>query len=209
MMRSTEILDGLNREERQEVAKYIAYRREIAANGYSPVIAASKGKNTQILGLDDSSLTEFVDVLLKPDMLIAQKKADPLLTARLRGTKAKKQMLEIEGEPWSSKDVAQYLDVALNTVSKQRRQGKILGLHCGSRGYVFPSWQFQSHEVLPGMNEVLQVLNNNLVPDWDKLRFFVTSDSLLEDKTPLAYLRSGMVKKVVKTARTYGVQNAS
>ena len=209
MAESTEILNQLSREERQEVAQYIAYRREIARSGYSPVIAASKGKNTRILGQDDTSLGEFVDVLLEPDMLVARKNADPLLAARLRGVKAKKQMLKVQGEPWSSKDVASYLNVALNTVSKQRRQGKILGLHCGKSGYLFPSWQFKSNEVLPGLKEVLKVLNDNQVPDWDKLRFFVTSDFRLSSSTPLAYLHQNAIERAIEAARSYGVQNAS
>lgn len=209
MSKSTEILNELSREEQQEAARFIAYRREIAASGCRPIIAASRGKNTKILGLDDDSLTEFVDELLKPEMLAAKKEADPLFEAKLRGVKAKKQMLETEGEPWSSSDVAQYLGVALNTVSKKRRLGKILGLHCGSCGYLFPSWQFQSNQVLSGLDQVLQVLNDGLIPDWDKLRFFVTSDYLLEGKTPLTCLRSGKIEAVAKAANAYGVQNAS
>lgn len=205
----TKILNELNREEQQQAAEFIAYRRKIATSGYSPVIAASKGKNTKILGQDDKSLAEFVDVLLKPDMLITQKEADPLLTAKLRGVKAKKQMLETEGESWSSNDVAEYLNVALNTVSKQRRQGKILGLHCGARGYRYPCWQFQSNEVLSGLKEVLAVLNENSVPDWDKLRFFLTGDLRLKSKTPLSSLRSGAIEDAIASAGSYGVQNAS
>ena len=208
MTESADILGKLSREEQQEAAKFIAYRREIAAAGCRPVIAASKGRNTTILGSNENALAEFVDLLLKPDMLVTKKEADPLLEAKLRGVKAMKQMLETEGEPWSSNEVAQYLTIALNTVSKKRRQGKILGLHCGSNGYRFPSWQFQSSEVLPGLDRVIQALNENLVPDWDKLRFFITSDYLLEGETPLDCLRSGKVEAVIKAAGSYGIQHA-
>ena len=79
----------------------------------------------------------------------------------------------------------------------------------GSKGYLFPSWQFESGKVIPGLFEVIVTLEQNLVPDWDKLRFFLSCDYRLKGETPIAALRSGSIESVVKAAKLYGVQSAS
>lgn len=203
------LLKSLNPDEKLEVAEYIAYRRKLAISGYRPVIAASKGANPKIIPSGSESLSDFVKELLKPDMLITDKQKDPLLVAKLKGIETMKQMLQLEGEPWTSKQTANYLKVSLTAISKQRRQGKILGLKLGAKGYVFPSWQFQSGQVMPGVAKTIAILEQNLVPDWDKLRFFVTGDYQLNGKTPIEYLRLGQIELVTKSAKSYGIQNAS
>ena len=209
MAQSIDILDRLTPEERVEAAEYIAYRRQLADSGLRPVVASSRGSRAKIIKPGSNSLTEFVELLLKPEMLVSQKQEDPLLAAKLRGVKAMQQMVEYEGEPWSSNAVANYLDISVGAVSKQRRNQKLLGLHMGSKGYLFPSWQFESGKVIPGLSEVIATLSQNLVPDWDKLRFFLSCDYRLKGKTPIAALRSGSIESVEGAAKLYGVQSAS
>ena len=207
-MKSLDILNQLTPEEQVEAADFIAYRRQMANFGLRPVIASSKGRKTKIIEPGSDSLAEFVELLLCPEMLVPQKQDDPLLAAKLRGIVAMQQMIEYEEGSWSSDVVADYLNISVGAVSKKRRTNRLLGLHMGSKGYLFPSWQFKSGSVLPGLPEVIAALEQNLVSDWDKLRFFLSADYRLNGKTPLDLLRSGSIEPVVKAAELYGGQNA-
>ncbi|MGL5833604.1 MAG: hypothetical protein ACRC1Z_10295 [Waterburya sp.] len=203
------LVSTLTPEEQKEISAYINFSRKISTQGYRPVIASSKGKVAKFLTSDDDSLVDFVEELLKPDMLALINSGDLLLKAKLRGIKGRNEMLNDQGEPWKTVDVAEYLGISVQAVSKKRSLRKILGLSLGGRGYVFPSWQFQDHGILPGLSEILSILEAGLVPDWDKLRFFISTDFRLKGKTPLSYLKSANLEPVKLAAKAYGVQSAA
>jgi hypothetical protein len=209
LMNFSKLVSTLTLEEQREISAYINFSRKVSAQGYRPVIASSKGKVAKFLTSEDDSLFDFVEELLKPDMLASINSLDPLLKAKLRGIKARDTMLNYQGQPWKSVDVAEYLNVSLQAVSKKRSEGKILGLSLGGKGYAFPSWQFQNNGILPGLSEILAILAAGLVPDWDKLRFFISTDFRLEGKTPLDYLQSGDPEAVKLAAKAYGVHSAA
>jgi hypothetical protein len=203
------LLNTLTLEEQREISAYINFSRQLESQGYRPVIASSKGKVAKFLKSDDHSLEEFVEELLKPDMLALLECQDPLLKAKLRGIKARNTMLNYQGHSWKSSDVAQYLDISVQAVSKKRSSKKILGLSLGGRGYVFPSWQFADNGILPGLSEILAILEAGLVPDWDKLRFFISPDFRLEEKTPVECLQGSNLESVKSVAKVYGVHSAA
>jgi hypothetical protein len=209
MMNFSNLVNTLSIEEQKEISAYINFSRKVHSQGYRPLIASSKGTTAKILTGDDDSLREFVEELLKPDVLAAINRQDPLLKAKLRGIKARNTMLNYQGHPWKSSDVAKYLDISVQAVSKKRSAKKILGLSLGKRGYVYPCWQFANNGILPGLSEIISILEAGLVPDWDKLRFFISGDFRLSGKTPLEYLQGSNLEPVKLAAKAYGVHSAA
>jgi hypothetical protein len=205
----TDLVNSLTKEEEREILKYINYYREVLSQGYRPVIASSKGSVTKILNGDVASFSEFLDELLKSDILATLEREDPLLKAKLRGVKAKQEMLNYQGQSWKSVDVANYFGISVQAVSKQRASGKILGLSLGTSGYRFPSWQFVDDGILPGLSKTLSALETNLVPDWDKLRFLITGDFKLNGLTPVECLQNAELEPVLSAALSYGLHSAA
>ena len=107
-MNFSDLIDTLSIEEQKEISRYVNFRREVAPQGYRPIIASSKGRVAKLLKGGDESLVEFVKELLKPDILASMGDGDPLLKAKLRGVVARKKMLEYQGQPWKTEDVASF-----------------------------------------------------------------------------------------------------
>ncbi|WP_036486824.1 hypothetical protein [Myxosarcina sp. GI1] len=62
---------------------------------------------------------------------------------------------------------------------------------------------------MPELEKVLAILDENLVPNWDKLRFFVTADYRLEGKTSIEILSSSdSLDSLILAASAYGVHSA-
>src|SRR5260370_35150942 len=83
---------------------------------------------------------------------------DPLLAARRRGLKRKKQMLEASGGALSSEQVAKVLGISRQAVDKRRSSNQLLALTQGRRGYRYPSFQFEDGKTIQGLEEVLYQL---------------------------------------------------
>ena len=203
------LIDTLSIEEKKEISRYIGFRRSVMSQGYRPIITSSRGRKTKVLKGGDESLVEFVNELLKPDILASIENKDPLLKAKLRGVKARKKMLEYNGQSWTTEDVAEYLGISVQAVSKKRKSRKILGLFLGAKGYVFPGWQFEQNGILPKLSTILKILEEGQVPDWDKLRFFVSGDYGLEGKTPIECLQASELELVESAAKVFGVHSAA
>jgi hypothetical protein len=69
MMNFANLVNTLSIEEQKEISAYINFSRKVHSQGYRPLIASSKGTTAKILTGDDDSLREFVEELLKPDIL--------------------------------------------------------------------------------------------------------------------------------------------
>ena len=205
-MTESELLDSLSPEESRDVAIFVRYLRDVRAKGFRPVIGASKGIKTKLIRGGNDSISVLVDELLTSDMFAATIEPDLELKAKLRGLKAREQMLKYQGLSWTSDVVAQYLKITPQMVSKKRRGKKLLGLSFGNKEYIYPAWQFDRNGTLPGLDRVLLVLDEGLVPDWDKLRFLVTRDPRLAEKSPVELLQSNQLEAVIVMAKVYGVQ---
>jgi hypothetical protein len=149
----------------------------------------------------------IVHALESPEALPALRQGDPLAAARLRGLLARSRILEADGGPFTVDQVAKSLGISRQAVDKRRRAGKLLGLDTGRRGYLYPSWQFTSDGVLPGLETVLR--NLTIHDPWMQAAFFLNGSYYLDGESPLAELRRGHVKAVVRAALTYGEQGAA
>ncbi|HEX4458066.1 MAG TPA: hypothetical protein VIA18_08850 [Polyangia bacterium] len=131
---------------------------------------------------------------------------DPLAAARTRGVQARQQLLNADGGSVSGAKAAEVLGLSRQAIDKRRKQGSILAVKLGKRGYIYPAWQFSDRGVLPGLSEVLQALAGH--SDWAKLRFFLSPNSALNDARPLELLRRDDVAPVLRAARLSGEQSA-
>ena len=152
-------------------------------------------------------LERIVEVLTTPEALSTLAPDDPLAAARLKGVMVKSQLLYEDGQPLTSEQVGSLLGITRQAVDKRRKKGQLLGITLGRRGYLYPVWQFDKGQVLPGLEQVLKELNED--DPWTRLMFFKTGDIRLDGDTPLQRLGAGDVEQVVLAASCYGEQLAS
>ena len=131
---------------------------------------------------------------------------DPLAEARLRGLRARRELLDREGGTLSAQEVADLLGVSRQAVHKRYRAGRLLALDYGRHGHAYPAWQFVPDGVLPGLEEVLRALSDH--DPWMQLIFFVSENDALDGETPLAALRRSELDAVLRAARLYGAHGA-
>jgi hypothetical protein len=108
---------------------------------------------------------------------------DPLAAARLRGLEAKRNLVEAEGGTLTSAEVARKLRITRQAVDKRRKEGRLLALELGRKGFRFPAWQLD----LPQADAVLRALEGR--DPWEQLTFFLNPSELLGDRSPLQTLR--------------------
>lgn len=131
----------------------------------------------------------------------------PLTAARLRGVHARDALLAAEGGTLASDDVAELLRVSRQAVDKRRTSGKLLALELGRRGFRYPAWQFGDGDLLPGMGEILKLLDGH--PPIAQIRFFLSGDHSLGGERPLDLLRRGDLARIRRAARVFGEQRST
>lgn len=168
--------------------------------------------------LDTESLEKIVsassnlDVLLSlfEESVVLESKApfnkDPLQAMRLKGIRAKNKLLEKEGGVITSSQVAELLGISRQAVDKRRKQGKLLAVSLGKRGYFYPVWQFSEEGVIPGFENVMDILKD--YDPWMKVIFMLNANHYLDSRSPLEKLREGDLDNVFKAAEAAGEQGA-
>jgi hypothetical protein len=165
---------------------------------------AASGRNTRWPDFDDlNDLSAVVQVLTQPAVVEEFAPIDPLAVHRLKGMLVKQQLLNYQGQPpLTSEQVSEVLGMSREAINKRRKNQQLVAVSLGKRGYRYPAWQFQEGKVLPGLKEVLQVLN--AVSEWTPLLFLCSGDPRLNGETPLERLQAGDISAVVAAARCYG-----
>ena len=131
---------------------------------------------------------------------------DPLRSLRLKGLRAKSELLKREGGVITSSQVAELLGISRQAVDKRRRQGKLLAVSLAKRGYFYPVWQFFEDGVLPGFEIVMNLLKP--YDPWMKMIFMLNANHRLGNQSPLEKLREGHLDEVFKAAQVTGEQGA-
>lgn len=174
-------------------------------------IAIAISKETQITASSnneqDLGFEEMVKAFTHPEVLKLLAPTDPLAAARLKGVQVKRQLLYNDEQPLTSEEVASLLHITRQAVDKRRLKGQLLAVSLGKRGYLYPGWQFESEQVLPGLEQVLAALKD--CDPWTKLMFMKTGDVRLDGATPLERLQAGDIEAVVQAAESYGTHRAS
>jgi biotin operon repressor len=131
----------------------------------------------------------------------------PLAAARLRGVEKQPALLEASGGILSAEQTAAVLGISRQAVDKRRRQGRLIGLTQGRRGYAFPAWQFANGRPVPHVEQVLDLLNEH--DPWGQLSFFLNANDRLNGKSPSNALRQDQVESVQLAARSFGEHSAA
>ncbi len=168
--------------------------------------------------LDTESLEKIVSASSNLDVLLslfeesvvleskAQSNKDPLRSMRLKGIRAKNELLEKEGGVITSSQVAELLGISRQAVDKRRKQGKLLAVSPGKRGYFYPVWQFSEEGVIPGFEKVMNILKD--YDPWMKMIFMLSANHYLGNHSPLEKLREGDLDNIFKAAEAAGEQGA-
>lgn len=149
-----------------------------------------------------NAFEKLVSVLTAKEALDKLAPSDPLAAARLKGMRLKLDLLYRDGQPLKSEEVASLLHVTRQAADKRRRNGQLLAVSLGRRGYLYPVWQFHEGRVLAGLDRVLAELKE--YDPWTQLMFLVSGDLRLDGATPLERLKAGDVDSVVWAASCYG-----
>jgi len=169
---------------------------------------------TELQSLDETKLAEAVQaptdysVLLSAlnteEALATMRAYDPLASARIRGLEAKRELVEAEGGCLSSAEMAKALRITRQAVDKRRKEGQLLAVELGKKGFRYPAWQMG----LPNLEKVLGALGDR--DGWERLAFFLNPSALLDDRTPLDILqeRGHPIGDVLLAASVYGEQGA-
>ena len=131
---------------------------------------------------------------------------DPLAAARLRGIDRQRNLLEMGGGTYTAEEVGEILDISRQAVDKRRREGKLIGLTRGRRGYAYPAWQFENGRTMQYLEDVLDVLRKD--DPWMQVAFFLNKNMRLQNRTPLEVLKKGQVDAVREAAASYGEHEA-
>ncbi len=132
---------------------------------------------------------------------------DPLAAARLRGLRARQDLLASEGGTWTAERAAAHLGLSRQQVDNRRRAGRLIGLDTGRRGFAYPVWQFGERGILEGLEPVLGAMT--VLDPWGQAIFFLSGDPRLGGERPLDALRRGRVEEVQRAARGYGEHSAA
>lgn len=149
-----------------------------------------------------TAFEKMVSVLTAKEALGKLAPSDPLAAARLKGMRLKLDLLYRDGQPLKSEEVASLLHVTRQAADKRRRNGQLLAVSLGRRGYLYPVWQFHEGRVLAGLDRVLAELKE--YDPWTQLMFLVSGDLRLDGATPLERLKAGDIDSVVWAASCYG-----
>lgn len=79
--------------------------------------------------------------------------------------------------------------ISKQAVEQRRKRGTVLALKTSDKKWIYPTWQFVDHEVLPGLSEVLLVFGE--APAWSVATWLTTPASDLEGASPADWLREG------------------
>jgi hypothetical protein len=140
--------------------------------------------------------------LSSPTAIQEAAEADPLAEARLRGIKRQSNLLQTGGGAYTAREVGEILRISRQAVDKRRREGRLVGLTQGRRGYAYPAWQFENGRTLPRLEDALEVLQQH--DPWMQMAFFLNKNTRLQGHTPLAALKQGHINAVCEAAAAYG-----
>jgi hypothetical protein len=149
----------------------------------------------------------LLSAMKTPSVITQLAGKDPLASAKLRGVEAQQNLLKTSGGVLSVEETAQLLGISRQAVDKRRRQGQLLGLTQGRRGYAYPAWQFDKGRTIANLEKVLKALRSH--DPWMQLAFFLNPNDRLGGDSPADLLRAGDVARVISAAQAYGEQGAA
>jgi hypothetical protein len=168
--------------------------------------ALDEGEMSQVVAAP-SDYEVLLRALESPEAIAALQDVDPLAAARVRGLRARDDLLRAEGGTISAEQAGEILSITRQAVDKRRRTGRLLALDTGRRGYAYPVWQFRARGLLDGLPEALAALAGH--DPWMQAAFFLQGNAYLDGERPLDALRRGDGAAVLRAAQAHGEQGAA
>lgn len=109
---------------------------------------------------------------------------------------------EAVGPFYGSSQVARLLGgISRQAVADRRERATLLGLKTADGAWVYPCFQFgDDHEVLPGLPEVLRILQASGVDEWTLTGWLMSPLRSLDGHSAIAWLREGRDREPVLAA---------
>jgi hypothetical protein len=125
--------------------------------------------------------------------------------ARMESVGVEDELRNAEGGGLSAAEFAQKLGVcSAETIRTYRLAGKIFAWEKDERNFRYPAWQIYRGKILPGLSEVLAILNSKELPTLSIISFFIYPSDDLDGKSPLELLRQRQNDEVLDFAKRYG-----
>ena len=168
-------------------------------NELKQVLERQRGKISSI------RLASLAAAAFKLTLGKADRPEDRMAEALARGLTTRQRLAVEEGGSVSSDEAAHWLGISKTAVLKRYQAGRLLGWRGERQGAVrFPVWQFDEGRVLPGLQEILEILNRDQrLDDWGKVLFFLHASSRLGGRRPLDLLRENRLSEVMVAAEAY------
>jgi hypothetical protein len=131
---------------------------------------------------------------------------DPLVEAMALGATVKQELLTSGGGGLTSSQVASALGITRQAVDKRRIRHALLAVPNGSGEYLYPTCQFTSTGVIPGLDDVLRAFQ--IRSPWTQLSVLLAPAPGLGGKTILEALKSGAIERAIAIAASFGEQAA-
>jgi len=170
-----------------------AWRADIGL--VDPIVEHISGRDTP---LETSRLV--TSVWLR--QLAAQARPPSGLAAAL----AREDLKQTEGGSYSAEEARQALGgMSKEAVLQRYRNGRLVGWREVRQNAVrFPVWQFHDGRNLPGLEPVLEILNESeAVDDWGRFLFFMNRRAELKNERRLDLLRRGELEPVKRAAPAF------
>lgn len=125
--------------------------------------------------------------------------------ARLRSLGVEDELRSLEGGGLSDAEFARRLGLtSRETVRNYRAKGRIFAWEKGARNLRYPAWQIHQRTLLPGLDQVLVILNERDLSPLALVNYFLSVSEELGGRRPLDLLREGRIEDVTTHARRYG-----
>lgn len=128
--------------------------------------------------------------------------ADPLAPARARAAGVKQQLIDAAGGTYTTEEVARILGIQRQAVTKRERNGQLLAVQGSAGQNLYPRCQFDANGVIPGFEEVLEVLP--MENPWTRLSGLLAETPALAGRSILDAVRDGDLDEAIAVAQTLG-----
>ena len=181
------------------------YLRHKDGQRYIDLVEKLGLRKTQSRGRPPAKLA---DVATHSSIATASRRPDAnfesvLAAVRARGRSIAQFDLESSGGGLGAEAVRELLGgLTVEQLEDQTRQGALLTVEDAEEGTLYPVVQFDRHQVVVGIPEVLAALPTT--NGWAALNFLVNAEPRLGGKVPISVLRAGNVSQVVSAAGALG-----
>lgn len=172
---------------------------QMAAKAPAHALAAALRASSNVGGLA-TLLTTMIGDALRVESI------DPLAKAIARGAAAKETLLADAGGVFGVGQVAKLLGITRQAVEKRRRSNNLLAVPSGTGDHLYPTIQFTTDGVVPGLRKVLRAFPGE-VGTWTRLDVLLGQPDQLNRRL-IDAVREGKIDDAVRVATSYGEHGA-